>query len=299
MTTEDEDTKDFLENVHRRQRLEREAYLTARQTRDSKVDETKVDETKPSEPIVNEKKPRKVVGRSVAIALGIVCILLIAGLGGAMVYYTMTINNENSELSTLKSGIVNITGGISTSNVTALVAQLDARIDEMNLEITDQINTIVTLNANITTLTNEKNQLQTWLDGNETMLSQTQTWLSGNITSLQSQMNNLTNIVNLANSTVWVNDQTISQPHESSTSWTESANYAGYISINVLSSTTNSTYAHVVYSADGVNYDNPISVGTNGTAYFPVLPSSNITVEVGNKNPVNGATETVTITYYY
>jgi hypothetical protein len=40
---------------------------------------------------------KKVVRRSVAIALGIICIILIAGLGGAMAYYTMTINNKNTE----------------------------------------------------------------------------------------------------------------------------------------------------------------------------------------------------------
>ena len=39
---------------------------------------------------------KKVVRRTVAIALGIVCILLIAGLGGAMAYYSMTINNKDS-----------------------------------------------------------------------------------------------------------------------------------------------------------------------------------------------------------
>jgi hypothetical protein len=46
-------------------------------------------ETKP-----NEVKPRKVVGRSVAIALGIVCILLIAGLGAVLTYYTMRLNER-------------------------------------------------------------------------------------------------------------------------------------------------------------------------------------------------------------
>lgn len=46
-----------------------------------------------NEPKMSEKK---VVGRSVAIALGIACILLIAGIGGAMAYYTMQVNNKDS-----------------------------------------------------------------------------------------------------------------------------------------------------------------------------------------------------------
>lgn len=39
---------------------------------------------------------KKVIGRSVAIALGIACIILVAGIGGALAYYTMQINNKDS-----------------------------------------------------------------------------------------------------------------------------------------------------------------------------------------------------------
>jgi hypothetical protein len=40
---------------------------------------------------------KKMVGRNVAIALGIVCIILVAGIGGAMAYYTGQINNKNTD----------------------------------------------------------------------------------------------------------------------------------------------------------------------------------------------------------
>jgi len=39
---------------------------------------------------------KKMVRRSVAIGLGIICIVLIAGLVGAMAYYMMTINNKDT-----------------------------------------------------------------------------------------------------------------------------------------------------------------------------------------------------------
>ena len=39
---------------------------------------------------------KKLVGRNVAIALGIACIILVAGIGGVMAYYTMQINNKDS-----------------------------------------------------------------------------------------------------------------------------------------------------------------------------------------------------------
>jgi hypothetical protein len=107
------------------------------------------------------------------------------------------------------------------------------------------------------------------------------------------------NIVNLADSIVWVNDQTISQPASSFTVWTFSASYAGYVSILVQSSTVAGTHVKVIYSAYGVNFNQEIVVNAGDTAVFPILPSSNIQVEVGNGNLVNGATETVTATYHY
>jgi chaperonin cofactor prefoldin len=243
---------------------------------------------------------KKVVGRNVAIALGIICIILAVGLVGAVANYTSIISGKD--------------------------------------------NTIVSKDSQIQTLTSQKNQLQTWLEGNETLLNETQTWLNGNrtllsqtqtwlnanltlidtlntqitnlqdqisdlnsqisslnsqITNLQSQVNNLTDIVNLAKSTIWVDDQTISQPASSYTYWTVSASYAGYVSVWVQTSTTTNTYVRVIYSSHGVNYDHQIGVGTGGTAVFPLLPCSSIEIRVGNTNLISGATETVTITYHY
>jgi predicted PurR-regulated permease PerM len=173
---------------------------------------------------------KKMVSRSVAIALGLVCIVLIAFIA----YFTVT--------------------GISAQN-------------------------------SYNNLQNQNKQLQTWLEGN--------------ITSLQSQINNLTNIVNLANSTVWVNDQTVEQGAGSFNTWTETANYAGYVVVWVSSSAV----VEVIYSAYGASFNQTqvisgtqvISAGY--TAVFPLLPCSDITVGVGNV--LSSATEIVTITYYY
>lgn len=154
--------------------------------------------------------------------------------------------------------------------------------------------------------------------------------LNSQVSSLNSEVGSLIGIVDLGNFTVWVNDATVTQAANYYTSWSFSAGYSGYISVNVQSSTTNNTYARVIYSAygvdGGVNYDNTITVGTNGTAFFPVvvLPSippitymgpairpgsfpstlypvgtTFIEVRVGNTNTVGNAAETVTITYYY
>jgi hypothetical protein len=113
------------------------------------------------------------------------------------------------------------------------------------------------------------------------------------------EYNDLNDTVNLAKSTVWVDSQTISQPAHSYSYWSTSTSYAGYITVYVQTSTTTNTYVQVIYSAYGVNYDQQVTVGTSGTAVFPVLPCSNIEIRVGNVNLLTGATETVTITCHY
>jgi hypothetical protein len=50
---------------------------------------------------MSEIEPKKMVRRSVAIALGIICIILIAGLGVTMEYYTMAINDKSNAIASL------------------------------------------------------------------------------------------------------------------------------------------------------------------------------------------------------
>lgn len=52
---------------------------------------------------MNESKPKKVVGRSVAIALGIICIILVASLG--VVLLLIQVQNQFSSLEALKTEI--------------------------------------------------------------------------------------------------------------------------------------------------------------------------------------------------
>ncbi|HXX87196.1 MAG TPA: hypothetical protein VEH86_01970 [Candidatus Acidoferrum sp.] len=51
----------------------------------------------------SETKPMKMVWRSVAIALGIVCIILVAGIGGTIAYYIGVVNDKNSQIDTQNS----------------------------------------------------------------------------------------------------------------------------------------------------------------------------------------------------
>jgi hypothetical protein len=163
---------------------------------------------------------KKVVGRTVAIALGIICIVLAVGLMGAILDYTSIINGKDKT-----------------------------------------------------------------------------------IADLNSQVASLTDVVNLAKSTVWVDSQTVSQGASAYTYWTFSPNYAGYVSVLLLDfgpTRTDSAIIEVIYSSHGVNYDsNKVWIRVGETAVFPVLPTSHLEVHVGNGYLFNGAIETVTMTYYY
>jgi peptidoglycan hydrolase CwlO-like protein len=193
---------------------------------------------------MSEKPVEKKSGRTIAIALGIICIVLAVGLVGAVVNYTSIISGKDNT-----------------------IASKDSEIANKNSQIADKDNTISSLNSQIS--------------------------------SLQSQVNDLNNTVNLAKFTVWASNEAVNQPAGSYVHWTRSASYAGYVSVNVQTSTTTNTYVRVIYSSHGVSYDNQIGVGTGGTAVFPILPASSIEIRVGNSNWFDGASETVSITYYY
>jgi hypothetical protein len=125
-----------------------------------------------------------------------------------------------------------------------------------------------------------------------------------------SQYNILSDIANdlnlklyLAEYTDWVYNQTVSQPPNSFTVWTFSAEYAGFVVISVLSSNETATLCNLAYSIDNVNFNQTqvvqTLVGVPNSATFPILPYEFISVGVGNSNLLNGATETVTVTYWY
>jgi predicted transcriptional regulator len=252
----------------------------------TKVEDIPTTAFKMSETKASETKPKKVVGRNVAIALGIICILLIAFIA----YFSIT--------------------GISAQN-------------------------------SYNNLQNQNKQLQTWLDGNETLLNQTQARntnlqnqidsLNSNVTNLQGQVNNF-HIGSTENSTIWVNNENVHTNENVTVQTSENVSVvtienvgwwvyvpsAGYVSIRV-SSNDNSTYVALrtfyiinstntnsTFNVNGTNVNGTnmffptyyqFSVGFGGTVVFPVLPTSWIEIYFGSS--FGKATLTVTITYYY
>jgi hypothetical protein len=64
---------------------------------------------------------KKMAGRNVAITLGIVCIILIAGLGGLTAFYTSIVGDRDNTVSSLKSQIANLENQVGNlSNIVDL-----------------------------------------------------------------------------------------------------------------------------------------------------------------------------------
>ena len=173
----------------------------------------------------------------------------------------------------------------SLSNQLAIIqselASNNTQITNLHSQIDDLATKLLSINKTIGTTTDYYNSLMYVYTTENHDLAVELTTANSQITSLQNQVDLLNSITNLTASTTWVNNQTVTQSAGSYT-LSESASYAGYISINVSFSTTSSNFANVTYSSHGVNYNVQTNIGTNGIAYFPVLPTSNLSVAVGN-----------------
>jgi hypothetical protein len=203
---------------------------------------------------------KKVVNRTMVIALGLICLVLAAGLVGSIVVYMPMVNNLQSQM-------------------------------------TEKDNTISSLNSTISSL---NRQVQAFQNAIAQLQSQSSTSANASqeIAYLNSQILALNSILYLNESGLLVNHQSINQAAGANTTVYNNVPYfAGYVSIDVQSNST-TTYVEVIYSSYGVNYDNSVIVGTSGTAAFPVLPGS-VEIRVGNTEAVDSVTATVTATYHY
>jgi chaperonin cofactor prefoldin len=115
---------------------------------------------------------KKMIGRNVAIALGIVAIILLVGLVGAIANYTSIISGKDNIITTKDSQIQTLT---SQKN------QLQTWLD-----------------GNETLL----DQTQAWLDGNITYYNSQINSLNSQITSLQNQISSLNSQINSLNAQI-------------------------------------------------------------------------------------------------
>jgi len=204
-----------------------------------------------------KRAQRKIVSRAMVIALGMICIVLAAGLVGAIMVYMPMVGNLESQIAEKNSTISSLNSQVSSLN--SQVSSLQDNLEQFNSTISD------------------------YKDALESFNSQVAYYLS---------------IIYLNESGYLFAPQALTQDANTSTIiYNNAIQYAGYVSVAVESS-SNTTYAQVVYSSYGVNYNHNVTVGTGGTAVFPVLPGEIVT-SVGNTEPVDNVTATVSATYHY
>lgn len=170
-----------------------------------------------------------------------------------------------------------------------IVNDLDSQIIEKDLNIFE-------LNTNASSLKSQISDLQDTIDQKD-----------NEITDLRESgeyLNSLTahylSILFLNESSYLVAQREITtNANDSIMIYQYNLDYAGYVSVNV-ESTSNTTYVQLLYTYNGVNYNQNVTVGESGIAHFPVLPTM-IEIWVGNTETSNGDSVNATITaiYYY
>ncbi len=193
------------------------------------------------------------------IALAVVCVILAASLVGVIAVYVP--NNSQAQL-TEKDNTINSL----RTQINALEYQLST------INSTSYVSQIAYLNSQLSDL-------------NDTL------------TSLSFDYSSLLRIAQLGTSEVWYDNSFTQDANSSTLLGTAEVNYAGYVVVQATA-TADTTYAQIFYTFGGIDLDFNQTIGTAGTALFPILPGT-IEIRMGNINQSNPNNVTATITHYY
>ena len=213
--------------------------------------------------LTQENSGRKVVSRTIVIALGAICIMLVASLVGVIASYTVVISDLQSQ-----------------------AANKDSTITSLN-------STVTSLSSTVTSLSSQVSSLNSQVASLKSNLNESQSYYEEIISDYYEKLS-------LSQYGYLVNNMNFTQDAGAATAvWTGYVEYAGYVVINV-ESTSNTTLASVAYSLSsrGVNFEYNATVGTSGTTVFPVLPGE-LTVGISNKETTNAINAIITAVYYY
>jgi predicted PurR-regulated permease PerM len=193
------------------------------------------------------------------IALAVVCVILAASVVGVIAVYVP--NNSQAQLTEKENTIASL-----QTQINALEYQLSTT------NSTTYFTQIAYLNSQLSDL-------------NDTL------------TSVYSDYASLQKIVQLGASELWYDNSFSQSANATTTLGTAQVDYAGYVVVQATAS-ANTTYAEVLYTFGDINMDFNQTIGTSGTALFPLLPGT-VEVRMGNINQSNTNNVTATITHYY
>lgn len=163
-----------------------------------------------------------------------------------------------------------------------------------------------TINNLHATISNLENQLASVGNSSDSQvyinqianLNQQLAYLNDSYTAARLDAISFNSIIQLQESGILYDASSITQAANSTTNlWNDQLDYAGYVVVQATA-TANTTYAEVTYSYSGTNFQYNQTVGTSGSAMFPVLPGI-VQVNIGNINQNDANNVTVTATYFY
>ncbi len=208
---------------------------------------------------MTQENPARNKSNLKVIALALVCVILAASLVVVIALYVP--NNSQTQL-TEKDNTINSL----QSQINALEYQLST------VNSTTYVSQIAYLNSQLSAL-------------NDTL-----TYLSSDYSALQK-------IAQLGISEVWYDNSFSQDANVTTNLGTAQVDYAGYVVVQATAS-ANTTFAEVLYTFGGVDLDFNQTIGTTGTALFPLLPGT-IEIRMGNINQSDPNNVTATITHYY
>ena len=213
------------------------------------------------------------------LAVSIALLVVVAGFVVYLVLSLGTISDRNASVSDLQGQVTSARSQIS---------DLQAQVSSVKSELSS-------IKAQVSSLQNDASTYKSQISTLQSQLSSA----NAQVSSLQSQNSSLQSIVSLSKSQTLVNQLTLNQgASETSLVVSFQADYAGYIVVSGTS-TTNSGYISVLdtwpnYPFNGYSYE----FGTGMNRTILVMPGT-VRVSFGNGNTSNGATATLTVTYYY
>jgi hypothetical protein len=170
---------------------------------------------------------RKVVGRKLAIVLGVVSVILAVGLVIALVAY--------------------LPASAQVSTLNAQIAGKDQIIAALNLQITSLQNNTTSQSANAAQVATLKNQIASLQAENADLYNVLYLNATGVLVNSQAfTQEPYTNV------TIWDGSQPLQ--------------YAGYVTVQ-LQSSSNQTYVEVSYNSYGVAYDNVVTLGNGTASF--------------------------------
>jgi hypothetical protein len=185
----------------------------------------------------------------------------------------------------------------SLVGVIAIYAPIDAQLTEKENTINSLQAQISNLESQVSSSTGNSETTQAYI-AQISQLNQEILYLNDSLTSAASDASYVNSIIQLQEAGLLLDTTTITQDANSTTTlWNDQLDYAGYVVVQASANAT-STYAQAIYSYSGYNFNLNQTIGTSGTALFPILPGT-VEIDIGNMNETGPNTFTATATYYY